>query len=73
MSVSGSVTVSSSSEHARQIVWQSSLCEASVGSAAGSLVIRMAPVCGSVSQTQAGMVASPALLDGLTVWHAAFF
>ena len=45
---------------ARQIVGQSSLCAASVGSAAGSSVTRMAPVCGSASQTQAGTVALPA-------------
>ena len=44
----------------RQIVGQSSLCAASAGSVAGSSVTRIAPVCGSVSQTQAGTVASPA-------------
>ena len=42
-----------SSKHTRQIAGQSSLCEVSAGSAAGSLVTRMVPVCGSVSQTQA--------------------
>ena len=36
------------------------LCVASAGSVAGSSVTRMAPVCGSDSQTQAGTVALPA-------------
>ena len=47
-----SSSVSSASEHTRQIVGQSSLCAASVESVAGSSVTRIAPVCGSVSHAE---------------------